>query len=440
MTPSARLQAALELTAEIKSQNSPADPVIDVYFRKRRYAGSSDRRTVRDIVYKILRHQARLYWWIERTGLKINDLNRAHLIASLVLLDKLSPEELTALFSGRTHAPATITDDETQLADALYGRPINHMDMKRYTRFEYPQWMDLSFASLWGDEIITELSALNQKAPVDVRINTTKATREQALDALTKEFVEAEPTALSPLGLRLAGNPKLGGTQTFKNGWIEVQDEGSQLVSLLCGTEPGMNVVDFCAGAGGKTLALAAMMTVNNKIRGQLTACDISDFRLARMKPRLKRAGIKGVRQQVITAKDCPWINGNQASADRVLVDAPCTGTGVWRRDPTARWRFSFDDLNDILQSQCQILDAAATVVKPGGRLIFVTCSLLVEENEQQIEQFQNRHGNFKILPIDQVWNETIGDPAPPPAPFMRLSPASTGTDGFFAAVLTRQT
>lgn len=439
MTPSARLQATLELTAEIEKQNSPADPVIDVYFRKRRYAGSSDRRTVWDIVYKILRHQARLDWWIKRTGLNIDDFNRARLIASLLLLDKQSPEELTALFSGRTHAPAMMTADETQLTEALYGRPINHLDMKRFTRFEYPEWMDPSFAALWGDGIDAELSALNQKAPVDVRINTVKATHEQALDALTKEFVEAEPAALSPLGLRLVGNPKLGGTQTFKNGWIEVQDEGSQLVSLLCGAEPSMNVVDFCAGAGGKTLALAAMMTVNNKIRGQLTACDISDFRLARMKPRLKRAGIKGVQQQVIVAKECPWINDNQSTADRVLIDAPCTGTGVWRRDPTARWRFTFDDLKEILQTQSQILDAAATIVKPGGRLIYVTCSLLVEENEQQIVSFQNRNDHFKTVSVDQVWAETIGGAPPPPGPSFRFSPASTGTDGFFACVLERQ-
>jgi len=438
MTPAARLQAVLELTATIAHESGPADVIIDGYFRKRRYAGSSDRRAVNERVYKILRHRARLDWWIERTGLKITDVFRARLIAHLTLADKLAVDEIATLFSGTNHTPEPLGDMETRLQENLYGRPVNHAEMPRHVRFEYPAWMDKSLAAVWGDSIETELSALNQKAPVDVRVNTVKTTLEQVQKAFSKDYIEAGPTALSPLGLRLPGNPKLGGTEAFKKGWIEVQDEGSQLVSLLCGAAPGMHVADFCAGAGGKTLALAAMMTEKGKIRGRLDACDVSRFRLDRMKPRLKRAGIKGVRLNSISAKDCSWTASRLGQYDRVLVDAPCTGTGAWRRDPTARWRFSPNDLADIIKTQQRILHNAAGLVKPGGRLIYVTCSLLIEENEHQTARFLEDHKDFKTIAMDQVWRETIGEPPPPPAPWLRLSPASTGTDGFFAAVFER--
>ena len=291
MTPGARMEAAIELLGLIWAGNDPADRVGDEYFRKRRYAGSGDRRAVNERVYAILRHRARLDWWIERTGLGAVPGPRTRIIAELALEDKSSPQETARIFSGATYCPEPLTTFENELAGALYGRPLNHADMPMSVMLEYPEWMDRSFSALWPERLAEEMSALNQQAPVDLRVNMLKTTPEAALSSLGGDYLEAEQTPLSPIGLRLTAKARLAGTRAFKKGWIEVQDEGSQLISLLCGARPGMNVVDFCAGGGGKALALAAAMGADGKILGTLTACDISGYRLERMIPRLQRAG-----------------------------------------------------------------------------------------------------------------------------------------------------
>ena len=329
------------------------------------------------------------------------------------------------------------------MAEALYGRPLTHTDMPAHVTLEYPEWMDRSLQALWSERLAVEMSALNQPAPVDIRVNTLKASPDAARRSLKEAFVDAEPTPLSPIGLRLTGKVRLAGTTAFKNGWIEVQDEGSQLVALLSDARPGMDVVDFCAGGGGKTLAMAATMGTSmggeGDVDGRLTACDISAYRLERMAPRLKRAGLEKIHTQVVAAQDDAWITKNAGTMDRVLADVPCTGTGAWRRDPNARWRSTLDDLDDMVAVQQRILGMAASLVKPGGWLIYTTCSLLQEENEQQLAWFLERNADFQALPIDSVWAETVGGPPPPPGPCLRLSPASTGTDGFFCAVMEKK-
>jgi len=436
MTPGARLQAVIELLEQIWSGQVPADQVADAYLKRRRYAGSSDRRAIHARLYQVIRSRARLDWWIDRTGGLATLTPRARIIADLALSDKSSPEQTQMLFSGNTHCPDVLSPSELALADNLYGRPLTHPDMPGPTAQEYPAWMERSFSALWGERLETEISALNQTAPLDLRVNTLKATREQAQASLAEEFIETERTPLSPLGLRLSAKPRLGGTQAFTKGLVEVQDEGSQILSLLCGAEPGMQVVDFCAGAGGKTLALAASMTEHQRLQGRLVACDISARRLARMEPRLKRAGATGVKTQLLSARNDAWVARNKMRWDRVLCDAPCTGTGVWRRDPDAKWRFTPTDLDDIRATQRTVLMQAASLVKPGGRLIYATCSLLQEENEQQLAWFFENNAMFKALSVADVWAETVGGPPPPAGPCLRLSPASSGTDGFFVAIL----
>lgn len=438
MTPGARLQAVIELLDQVWAGRQPADQLADAYFKKRRYAGSSDRRGIQAILYDILRRRARLDWWIERSGLAVSANPRTRIIANLALADKSSPEETAALFSGANHCPDALNELEHELSDSLYGRPLTHTDMPRPVALEYPDWMDASLSALWGDRLELEISALNQMAPVDLRVNTLKTTTETAKRELAEQFIETETTALSPLGLRLTSKARLGGTQAFRDGLVEVQDEGSQILALICGAQPNMLVVDYCAGAGGKTLALAAAMAENGRIKGQLYACDISQTRINRMEPRLKRAGATAIHRKVLSGKGDTWLQKAKGSADRVLVDAPCTGTGAWRRDPQAKWRFTPDQLDEMLELQQSILAEAALLVKPGGRLIYATCSLLQEENEQQLFSFLKEHSNFAPVPIDQVWSETIGGPPPPAGPCLRLSPASTGTDGFFCAVLER--
>ncbi len=443
MTPGARMQAAIELLGLIWSGVDPADRVADAYFRKRRYAGAGDRRAVNEILYDVMRHRARLDWWIGRTGMGLEPMARTRAIAELALEKKSSPEETGAIFSGATHCPEPMSPSELALAEALYGRPLTHADMPTPVTLEYPDWMDRSLRALWSDRLAAEMSALNQQAPVDLRVNMLKTTPDEARRSLKKDFVDSEPTPLSPIGLRLTGKARLAGTAAYRKGWIEVQDEGSQLIALLTDARPGMKVVDFCAGGGGKALALAACMGVRGAggggaIEGSLWATDISGHRLERIAPRLKRAGAEKVKTKVVAALNDDWISGNAGKMDRVLADVPCTGTGAWRRDPDARWRSTLDDLDDMIAVQRRILGSARTLVKPGGRLIYATCSLLQEENERQLAWFLEKHGDFQALPIDRVWAETVGGPPPPTGPCLRLSPASTGTDGFFCAVMER--
>lgn len=438
MSPGARIQAALELLAAIDAGDEPPDRVMDGYFRRRRYAGSGDRRAITERVYATLRQRAKLDWWIGRAASGLEVGPRARVLALLALDDKAAPGEIATLFSGARHCPPVLTEAEAEVVEALYGRPLLHREMPDDVVMEYPAWMDRSFRALWGERLRHEMSALNQTAPVDLRVNTLKASRETAEAALAETFVETEPTPLSPIGLRLVGRARLGGSRAFKEGLVEVQDEGSQLLSLLVGAAPGLAVCDFCAGAGGKTLALAAEMSEHGRTRGRLVACDVSEYRLGRMAPRLERAGAVGVARQTIRAKDDPWVRDNAGGFDRVLVDAPCTGTGTWRRNPTARWRFEPRDLEEFVATQGRILAEARHLVALGGRLIYATCSLLQEENERQLAAFLEAHPEFSALAIDRVWAETIGGDAPPTGPTLRLSPASTGTDGFFCAVLQR--
>ncbi len=439
MTPGARIQAALEILDEIGSAEEPADRIVDQYFRKRRFAGAGDRRALQDKVYAVLRHRARLDWWVERTGSVLELGARTRLIAELALEDKSSPEDTKEIFSGATHCPRPLSPGDEELAVNLYGRPLRHADMPRPVTMEYPDWMDRSLSALWPKTLDKELSALNSQAPVDLRVNMLKTTREKALKALQAEYVDAEPTPLSPIGLRLTGKTRLAGTSVFKKGWIEIQDEGSQLIALLTGAGPGMTVADFRAGAGGKALALAAAMARNGKIVGEVWATDISSYRLERMIPRLQRAGAEKVRTKTVAARNDDWVREHQGTFDRVLADVPCTATGAWRRDPNAKWQFTPNDLDDLIAQQQRIMEMAQTLVKPGGRLVYATCSLLQEENERQLAWFLEHHDNFQPLPIDQVWSETVGGPAPPTGPCLRLSPASTGTDGFFCAVMERR-
>jgi 16S rRNA (cytosine967-C5)-methyltransferase len=279
-------------------------------------------------------------------------------------------------------------------------------------------------------------------------VNSLKADRPAAKAALAAEGIEAAETPLSPLGLRLKSRAPLSGTEAFKQGLIEPQDEGSQLAALLVDARPGQRVVDFCAGAGGKSLALAAQMA--NK--GRLVACDTSEARLKRAAQRLKRAGAFIVERRPLSSERDKWVKraasakgGKGSLFDRVLVDAPCTGTGTWRRNPDQKWRTAERDLFRLMETQGAILESAARLVVPGGRLVYVTCSWLREENEAQIERLLNERPDFFAYPIRDVWDETVGAlgggdcPAADGATNLRLTPLEQGVDGFFVAVLGRK-
>jgi 16S rRNA (cytosine967-C5)-methyltransferase len=275
------------------------------------------------------------------------------------------------------------------------------------------------------------MAALAQPAALDMRVNLLKTDRDQARGALAAEGWEAQPTAISPWGLRIDGRRPVTGGPAFQSGLVEIQDEGSQLVAAMVGAAPGMRVVDWCAGAGGKTLALAGAM--ENK--GQIVACDVSSARLDGAVRRLRRAGVHNVERHLVEPGD-KWLKRRAGTFDRVLVDVPCTGTGTWRRNPDARLRLKETDLNELLPKQAGILDTAQSLVRKGGRLVYATCSLLEEENEAQVTSFLLRHADFAVVPLVRAW--PLDQPPPGNGDFLSLTPAGNGTDGFFAAVLER--
>lgn len=424
MTPAGQIAAAIELLAAIDATPArPADGIANDYFRARRFIGSSDRRAISDRVWRIFRTHRRLVWWLA------DKQTPRLLVAASLLLDGGGMVDVETTFTGGRFGPAPLAPSEQLALRRLQGRALNHASMPDAVRLEMPDWL----LPLLSPRLDTaELMALLEPAPLDLRVNLLKATREEAAAALAAEGLEATATPFSPWGLRIEGRRQVTTGPAFRAGLIEIQDEGSQLVAALTGARPGLRIADLCAGAGGKTLALAMMM----QNRGQLVACDVSAARLDAAVRRLRRAGVHNVERHLIEAGD-KWSKRRAGTFDRVLVDAPCTGTGTWRRNPDARLRLTEADLAELLPKQAAILDQAATLVRIAGRLVYATCSLLSEENEDQVTAFLTRHPGFALVPLARAWE---GGAPPNPGDFLSLTPARHGTDGFFAAVIERRT
>lgn len=437
MTPAARIQATIEVLTGLDDGARPAEQVISDYFRKRRYIGSKDRRAVSDMAYAALRRRARLGWHLQQLGKPAAGdkpfADRLALLAHLVLSGNQSTETLNQLCNGERYAPAPLSDDERASLERLVGEALESPCQAEAVRFEVPDWLLPSLAASLGGALPAELAALSQEAPLDLRANTLKANREEALAALAEEGIAAEPTPFSPLGLRVQGRRSLRSGRAFSEGLVEIQDEGSQLAALLCDARPEMAVADVCAGAGGKSLALAAAMGG----RGRLLTSDSDQRRLDRAAARFRRAGAHFAERRVIP--DLADVKDLAESFDRVLVDAPCSGSGAWRRQPDARWRLTPAALAGYRAAQQALLAKAATLVRPGGRLIYVTCSLLGEENEDQVRTFLETQGDFAAHPVDEVWARQVAAPCPATGPFLTLTPAGQGTDGFFVALLDRK-
>jgi 16S rRNA (cytosine967-C5)-methyltransferase len=430
MTPAARIQATIELLAMIETVPQPADALTSGYFRARRYIGSKDRAAISAMVYDVLRHQARLNWWLARSKTEIAP--RARCLAYLSLKEKMKTSAFGGLFTGKKFAPGVLTEDEQTLLAKLASHTLKHPDMPDSVTGECPDWAAPSLKKRFGKHFGAEMEALLQPAPLDLRINPLKTTREKALAVLREYNIDAMPCKLSSHGIRIETRPDLNKVSLLRNGEAEIQDEGSQLVALLVDAKPGQRVIDFCAGAGGKTLALAAQM--QNK--GRIVACDVLANRLKRSAERFRRADVHNIEVKVLSSENDPWVKRHKGAFDRVLVDAPCSGTGTWRRNPDQRWRSLGKGLETLLPLQANILASAARLVKPGGRLIYATCSLLPEENERQIEQFLAAHPDFQVVPVAESSPDFPS--LPHTGPYMMLTPAADGTDGFFGAVMER--
>lgn len=431
LTPGAQVAAAIEILTAIDNEHRPADDVAAEYLRRRRYIGSKDRTQITGHVYAILRHRAALDWWIAKHGIGAEP--RVRILASLVLVEGWRPDAILACFDGERFRPAPLSRTEERFIRDLASRTLHHPEMARAVANDLPDWLEPHLDRVFGKGLEREMAALNGPAPTDLRVNLLKADREEARRALAAEGVAAKPTPLSPVGLRLRERAPLGKLATFEQGVVEVQDESSQLAALLTDARPGMRVVDFCAGAGGKTLALAAGMAN----RGKLVACEVSQRRLDRAARRLRRAGVNNVERRALTGERDKWVKRHAGSFDRVFVDVPCLGTGTWRRNPDAKWRMTQEDLAELVERQQQILRSAARLVRPGGRLVYATCSVLYEEDEAQAEAFLAAESDFALLPVARAWSETIGG-ASNGEQYLRLTPARHGTDGFFVAIFER--
>jgi 16S rRNA (cytosine967-C5)-methyltransferase len=434
MTPGACIEAAIQLLDAIERGRAPADDIVGEYFRRHRFAGVKDRAAISAHIYAVLRRRATLDWWLGRMAPSLTAHGRTRLLVALLLIEEWLPDEIKSACDGDRFRPPRLSGDEERLIDMLAGAKLVHRDMTPDIVGNYPAWLGPHLEAALGRHVAREAEALNQPAALDLRVNSLKSEREKARAVLARDNVDAARTKLSPLGLRVFARIPLSALALFKSGGIEVQDEGSQLAALLVDARPGMRVIDFCAGAGGKTLALAASM----ENRGHLVASDVSAVRLERATQRLRRAGASIVQRQALSGQRDKWVKRHVASFDRVLIDAPCTGTGTWRRNPDAKWRLTPADVTELAALQADILDSAQRLVKPGGRLVYVTCSLLREEDEEQIDKFLASHADFSLLPIGDVWRAAIGGDCPTRDPMLRLSPARHGTDGFFVAVMGR--
>jgi 16S rRNA (cytosine967-C5)-methyltransferase len=433
LTPAARIAAAIELLAAVEAApRKPADAIANDFFRARRYIGSGDRRAVSERAWSVLRARRRLGWWLERGSARATP---RMLVAASLLVEGWAQEGVEQSFSGGQFAPTRLDAGEKTALRGIAGHTIDHPHMPLAVRMEVPDWALPRLQARFGETLAAEMDALGTEAPLDLRVNLLKSTREQAQAALAAEGIAAEPTKLSPWGLRIQGRRPVSTGPAFQQGLVEIQDEGSQLVAALVGARPEMRVADWCAGAGGKTLALA--MTMDN--RGHIAACDVSAHRLEGAVRRLRRAGVHNVERHLVEPGD-KWAKRRAGSFDRVLVDAPCTGSGTWRRNPDGRLRLAERDLNELVPKQAGILDQASRLVRKGGRLVYATCSLFAEENEAQVQHFLTAHPEFALVTLADALagaGSTIAA-LPSEGEFLSLTPLRHDTDGFFGAVLER--
>ncbi|MBU6475976.1 MAG: RsmB/NOP family class I SAM-dependent RNA methyltransferase, partial [Alphaproteobacteria bacterium] len=369
MLPAARIEAVIELMAEIAASERPAEAVVSAYFRSRRYIGSKDRAAINTRAYRVIRTYHRLGWHIARAGAEVNA--RTLVIADLMFEREHSLASLESVFSGERFMPEPLSAEELKLAKALDRQNLLHPHLPLREKTECPDWAFESLERSFGAAYEAELEALHAPASVDIRVNTIMAARDNVLAKLKKDGFEAEAGKLSPVAIRVAGRPQLSQHEFYKNGTIEFQDEGSQMIAVFAAAQPGTQVADYCAGAGGKTLALAAAM--ENK--GRIVALDVLGDRLEKAKLRFRRAGVHNIETHALGEPGDKWPKRHKNYFDLVLVDAPCTGSGTWRREPDRRWRQLGPALEELLETQRAVLESAQRLVKPGGRLVYATCS-----------------------------------------------------------------
>jgi len=418
---SAQFEVAVHVLTAVLRFDYPADGIVSRFFREHRELGQHDRAFVAEAVFGVLRKK-RLRDHLTDNGTAGTGVSsaRALLLAWLARVQGLNSREL---------APVLRRGDDDRVAAI---KRVSTDDLPLAVQAELPDWVVEKLLPHTSETEILELGrGLAVSAPLDLRVNTLRAKRDDVIAALATDHITATPTPFSPAGLRIEGRPAINRHPLFVDGTIEVQDEGSQLLCCLLAPTRHDFVIDFCAGAGGKTLMLGALM--HN--RGRLYAFDTSAARLRKLQPRLARSGLSNLRAQAIARESDIRVKRLAGRADRVLVDAPCSGLGTLRRNPDLKWRQSPQSVTELVHKQTAILRAAATLVKPGGRLVYATCSLLAEENESIVEAFLAANSAFRVVDCDSVLTQQ--KIALQTGTYLRLTPHRHGTDGFFGAVLT---
>ncbi|NVJ64779.1 MAG: RsmB/NOP family class I SAM-dependent RNA methyltransferase [Flavobacteriaceae bacterium] len=428
MKDGGRLAAAIEVLTDIETRHRPVQQALRDWGTNHRFAGSGDRGVIGNMVFDALRYKTSL-------GAMLGDASPRLIVLGVYALKwEKGVEGLESVLLNDTHAPEALSEAEKAVLAAPTG------DLKPFEQADVPEWLWAGFERAFGENAVAEGQALAARAPIDLRTNTVKSDREKLLKRL--RHVNAEITKITPTALRIypapgaSRMPHVQAEEGYQKGWFELQDEASQIAAFLSGAKPGEQVLDFCAGGGGKTLALAGMM--GNK--GQIFASDSDNLRLAPIHERLKRSGVHNVQVRNPASSSLEDLEGK---LDLVFVDAPCTGTGVWRRRPDSKWRLTEKALADRIEEQKTVLASAATYVKPGGRLVYVTCSVLPEENEDQIAAFLETNAAFSSVSAVEKWKSVFPEAAAPTYANERgdimLSPASTNTDGFFVALMERK-
>lgn len=422
-----RVSAAIDVLTEIFERHRPASEALKDWGKAHRFAGSTDRHAIGTLVYDALRRRNSLSF---RMG---SAAPRALALAGLRDVWGLSADAIGSM-AEEQHGPGKLTAEERQVLtrELPAERPV-------HVAGDVPEWLVPSYQAGFGARAAEEGAALAQRAPVDLRVNLLKAERPQVLAALERFGAVEGPW--SPLAVRIAApgpdtrNANVEAEPAHGMGWFEVQDAGSQVAALLSGVQPGMSVADICAGAGGKTLALAAMM----RNEGKLVAHDLDRFRLRPIFERLTRAGVTNC--EVISAQDKGKLEA-AGPFDCVVIDAPCSGSGSWRRKPDAKWRLTPKQFAQRLKDQAQVLEKGYALARPGGTILYITCSVLPEENTEQVAAFLNRHKDMEVVPYKQVWARMIGGSAPESADgaadTLVLTPDRHDTDGFFMAVMKK--
>lgn len=398
----------------------PADAVLSAYFRDHKKLGRQDRHEIAETAFAALRHYQKISAALRRPHAQAKQAA----LAALVLGRGINISQISEL----------INEEEREFLSRLKSRKAEFSDGLN-TAAELPEWLIRHLQAHYDDEAILALGrSISRPAPLDLRVNTVKAKRDKVLEALQSEGLAAEATPYSPWGIRLQDKAALNKHPLFLDGTLEVQDEGSQLLALLTGAKRGEIIVDFCAGAGGKTLAIGAM-TAN---KGRIYAFDVAEKRLANLKPRMVRAGLTNIHPERISSEHDPRIGRLNGKADRVLVDAPCSGLGTLRRNPDLKYRQSPETVSKLLEQQHSILSAASALVKEQGRLVYATCSILPEENKRQVERFLSEHPQFELLDCAALL-ESAKVNGLDTGKYLRLDTAEHHTDGFFAAVMQRK-